>query len=107
MATTLMAKDKYDSESALHVVQMLEGIPKDLLDIFTPSNEDELIQLEINIVKWLARLSDRTKVMQLQRRFGLPVMPNQSLRDVTIRINILELKKRRKNDDGYSASSET
>lgn len=104
--TMLMAKDKdnkqvYKGSAAFHVVKMLEGIPKDLIDLFAPSNEDELAQLEINIVRWLARSQERAKVMQLQKRFDLPLRPNQSLRDVTIRLKILDLKRKRKfNGDG-------
>ncbi|MCK4816857.1 hypothetical protein KA005_13895 [bacterium] len=109
-----MAKDKdnkYDA-AAFHVVKMLEGIPKDLVDLFTPDDEDGLVQLEINIVKWLARAQERAKVMQLQKHHGLSLRPNQSLRDVTIRLKILELKKKLKSggnsgdyppfDTGYS-----
>lgn len=109
MVTILMAKDKDDEygAAAFHVVKMLEGIPKDLVDLFTPDNEDGLIQLEINIVKWLAKVQERTKVMQLQKYYSLPLRPNQSLRDVTIRLKILELKKNQKfggNDGDYLSS---
>lgn len=100
----LMAKDKddkleYKGMAVFHVVRMLGGIPKDLVDLFTPNSKDELIQLEMNIVKWLARAQERAKVMQLQKFHGLLLRPNQSLRDVTICLKILELKKKRKFKD--------
>lgn len=98
--------DKYDAAAAFYVFKMLEGIPKDLIDLFTPDDEDGLVQLEINIVKWLARAQERVKVMQLQKHHGLPLRPNQSLRDVIIRLKILELKKKAKfkgNDGDYSS----
>ena len=102
-----MTKDKFDHTkmAAFHVVKMLKGIPEDLIDLFTPNNNDELTQLEINIVKWLTKVQDRAKVMTLQKRYGLPLRPNQSLRDVRIRLRILELKKNQKfkdNGEGYS-----
>lgn len=105
--TMLMAKDKNDKLSkgtvaAFHVVKMLEGIPEDLKDLFTPTTEEELAQLEINIVKWRARVQERQKVMQLQGRYGLPLRPNQTLRDVAIRLKILELKKKRQSKGGGS-----
>lgn len=114
MADTSMAKndknDKSDhkSTSEYYIVKMLEGIPEDLVDLFTPNNEDELDQLEINVAKWLARSQEREKIMRLQKRYGLPLRPNQSLRDLTIRLKILELKKRRKFKDGgdYSPPDE-
>lgn len=111
----LMAKDKNDKLSdklskeitALHVVKMLDGIPEDIADLFTPETEDELKQLELNIIQWLSRIQERQKVMQLQKRHGLPLRPNQSLRDVTIRLRILELKRKRKpKDDGFDSSSD-
>ena len=97
MVNMVMAKDKNNKygAAALYVVKMLEGIPKDLVDLFTPDDEDGLVQLELNIVKWLARAQERVKVMQLQKHHGLPLRPNQSLRDVTIRLKILELKERK------------
>ena len=106
-----MAKDK-DKDgkyraTAFHVVKMLEGIPKDLVYLFTPNDEDGLVQLELNIVRWLARVQERTKVMQLQKHYGLSLRPNQSLRDVTIRLKILELKKNQKfggNDSDHLSS---
>jgi len=91
---------KFDmSKAALRVVKMLDGIPKDLVDLFTPNTDDELDQLEINVVRWWPRSQEREKVMRLQKRYDLPLKPNQSLRDVTIRIRILDLKKNRKFKD--------
>ena len=112
MVAMLMSKDKDDKlkyggtvATAFYVVRMLEGIPKDLIDLFTPNDADELAQLEINIVKWQARVQERVKVIRLQKYHKLPLRPNQSLRDVTIRLKILELKKRRKfnNNDSYDS----
>lgn len=101
MVIILMAKNKDDKygTAAFHVVKMLKGIPKDLVDLFTPNDDDGLVQLEMNIVKWLARVQERTKVIQLQKHYGLPLRPNQSLRDVTIRLKILELKQKKKFSD--------
>ncbi len=88
--------DKLPERAALfYVVKMLEGIPKDLADLFVPDGEDALMQLEINVVRWLAKVQEREKVIKLQKRYGLPIRPNQSLRDVTIRLKILELMKRK------------
>lgn len=106
MVTILMAKDKDGKYEAatFHAVKMLEGIPKDLVDLFTPDDEDGLVQLEINIVRWLVRVQERAKVMQLQKHYDLPLRPNQSLRDVTIRLKILELKKKFSDNGGDYSS---
>lgn len=108
--TMLMAKDKNDRLSKetpiFHVIKMLADIPKDLVDIFTPDGEDELVQLEVNIVKWLNKVLVREKVMKLQKHFDLPLRPNQSLRVVTIYSKISELKRRKRKfrNDGDSSS---
>ena len=105
MVIGLMTKNKdeksgYKGTAAFYIVKMLEGIPEDLVDLFTPGNKDELIQLEINIVMWLTRSKEREKVIQLQKYHGLPLRPNQSLRDVKIYAKIAELKKRKYKNNG-------
>jgi len=107
-----MAKNKddkleYDGSAAFHIVKMLEGIPEDLVDLFTPDSKGGLIQLEMNIVKWLAKAKEREKVMKLQKYHKLLLRPNQSLRTVTIYAKIAELKKKKQkfSDDGGSYPS--
>ncbi len=100
-----MAKDKNNKlfekkVAAFYTVKMFEGIPEDLRNLFVPEDVSQLIQLEMNIVKWLARVQEREKVMQIQKFHNLPLRPNQSLRDVTICLNILELRKKRKRKSG-------
>lgn len=91
-------KTKFTKNEAFYVIRMLENIPKDLLYIFSPGNDDELLQFEINIIRWLKKSQDRVKIMRLQKQHNLPLRPNQSLRDVLIRINILTLNKRQEFD---------
>ena len=88
--------DKIPPVEVFHVIKALEGIPEDLLDLFMPKSKEGLDQFEINIVMWLVRLGEREKVIRLQKYYGLPLYPNQSLREVAIRIKILELKKLKK-----------
>ena len=89
------------SAGVFHAIRALEGIPEDLLDLFVPKSKEGLDQFEMNIVRWLSRLNEREKVIKLQKHYGLPLHPNQSLREVAIRIKILELKKLKghKSDD--------
>lgn len=75
-----------------YALNMFDGLPEDILDIFVPDDKEEMLQLEMNIVRWLARAKEREKVLQLQRTHNLPLRPNQSLRDVVIRLKIVELK---------------
>jgi len=98
-------KSRYKGKAAFYIVKMLEGIPKDLVDLFTPNDEDELIQLEMNIIWWLAKSKERAKVIQLQKYHGLPFRPNQSLRDVKIYVKIVELAKKFRNNGGYQPPS--
>lgn len=90
---------KLSYDRAAGVLKMLEDIPEDLRDIFTPATKDELVELEINISNFRSRAKEREKVMQLQRQHNLPLRPNQTLEDVTKRIRIQQLKKRRRGGD--------
>lgn len=105
MVVDKQCNDKIPPAEVFHVIKALEGIPEDLLDLFVPESKKELDQFEINIVRWLARVNEREKVIKFQKHYGLPLHPNQSLREVAIRIKILELKKKLKkyrSDDSTS-----
>lgn len=103
MLVNKQRNDKIPLAEAFHVIRALEGIPEDLLDLFVPKSKEGLDQFEINIVRWLARANEREKVIKFQKHYGLPLYPNQSLREVAIRIKILELKKLKK----YRSDSST
>ena len=104
MLVNKQRNDKIPLAEAFHVIKALEGIPEDLLDLFFPESKEGLDQFEMNIVRWLSRVSEREKVIKYQKHYGLPLHPNQSLREVAIKIKILELKKLKKyrSDDSTS-----
>jgi len=77
-----------DLKTAPFVQKMVKAIPEDLRDLFIPKTEDELIQLEYQLVRLGKKEDIRTQVMRLQRKFGLPLRPNMSLKDVGVRIRI-------------------
>lgn len=85
--------EKFPYERAVYVLKMLEGVPDDIKDIFTPQTEDELLELELNTINFKSREKDREKVMQLQKQCGLPLHPNQTLRALMVRIRIQQLRK--------------
>lgn len=91
-------EDKHKA-AVFYITKMLNGLPEDLVDMFTPQTADELHQLEVNIEKWLIESYEREKIMRLQQKYNLPLRPNQSLRDLMIRIKIVELKKARQDGD--------
>lgn len=81
----------------MNILRMLKGIPVDLMNIFAPNTADELVQFELNVAKFRAREKERAKVMYLQKQHKLPLRPNQSLKDVVVRVRIKQLCKE-KND---------
>ena len=101
-------EDKSIEIPTFYVMNMIKDLPTDLLGIFVPLDKEGLIQLEMNIVRWVSREKEREKVVQLQRMHGLPFRPNQSLRDVIIRLKILDLKLRNEQyqDDADAPSSD-
>ncbi|MHA1833410.1 MAG: hypothetical protein ACTSV7_05415 [Candidatus Baldrarchaeia archaeon] len=78
-----------------HVQKMLLEVPKDLRDLFTPTTEDELLQLELHLAGFSKTQADRARVCHLQNQFGLTFSPNMSLDEVIIRVRIAILKKSR------------
>jgi len=97
-------KRKLNFEVAYNVVRFLAGLPKDIKNIFTPKNENDLLILEMNLIKFSSREKEREKVINIQRDFGLPLRPNQSLREVLISIRVLTLKK--KVNSAWNSSTE-
>lgn len=87
---------------AMHVLKMLEGLPEQIKDLFVSSTEDDLILFEINTVNFKKKEKERDRVIQLQKQYSLPLRPNQTLREVMIRIKIKQLKKNE--DDSYKDS---
>ena len=69
--------------------QVLEGIPKELHDIFiTPStNEIKLVEAYMHLRQ---REVIRNKVMEAQRKHGLPLEPNTSMARVVMKIRLKE-----------------
>jgi len=92
-------KTKLTDDRAVYVLRMLEGIPEDIKDIFIPRTEEEILELELNISNFRAHEKDREKAMQLQKQYNLPLHPNQTFREVMIRIRIQQLRKRNKDKD--------
>ncbi len=90
-----------DPRKHAYVLAEIKGIPMQLWNILCPRTFKGFALYLKNIAKWLIRSKERSKVIQLQKQYGLPLRPNQSLNEVKTRINIIQLKKRRgyKNDD--------
>lgn len=88
---------KYDIDKALqpfyNVRQMLEGIPRDIWDVFLPAAEEKLAVLESNILFFRRRAKDRDQVMSIQRLCGFPLRPNSSLRETNIKARLAGLQK--------------
>jgi len=96
---------KLNENASYNVVKILAGIPKDLLYIFVPKTAAELKQFEKTLAMWLIHTVERRKVIQLQKANGLPLRPNQSLREVRILVRIAKMKERKRkfgDEDGYS-----
>lgn len=75
---------------------MLDEIPRELWDIFLPDSVDDIKFMEKSIRKFKTREAERKKVISLQQTNGLPLRPNNSLRETKIKIRIKALKKGKK-----------
>ena len=58
---------------------MLEGLDRELWEIFLPEDPGRLILLELNLLSFVARAEKRERVMAMQNLCGFPLRPNASL----------------------------
>ncbi len=87
--------EKLGVSATQHVQKMLRDIPADLRDLFTPTTEDDLLQLELHLAGFSKSQEDRDRVRHLQHQFGLTPRPNMSLDEAIIRVRIAVLKQSR------------
>jgi len=74
--------------------QRLADIPKELWYIFLPVTEKESEQCGINIYMFDLRKKERDEVMSIQRKYNLPLRPNETMRQTLIKLNIKKLKRK-------------
>lgn len=98
--------DYSKKSAASSVLNALKGIPDDLKDIFVPKSSEELIQFEENVLKFAKRSKERDEVMRVQKKYGLPLRPNMSMRRTMTFIRLEELKKRKNNPPESSSPGE-
>lgn len=94
-----------------NVYEFLRGIPSSLLDIlgFGPNaTSDEYKEYIQRAIKITQENYQRHEKMRLQKKYGLPLRPNQGMRELRIVIKIIELKKRKedKNKQGEDDSND-
>ena len=78
-----------------NVRRMLEKLPHDIWGFFLPKNHNDLYKVELKIISQKISERERNLVMALQRRYGFPVRPNASLREVNIKVKIHRMKLKR------------
>lgn len=74
---------------------MLDGLPRDLWDIFLPETAGGLPDLEANIMSFVARADEREAVISLQRLCGMPLRPNESLAETKAKVRLRGVQKRK------------
>ena len=74
---------------------MLNGLPRDLWDIFLPETPGGLPDLEANIISFVARAEEREAVISLQRLCGMPVRPNEALAETKAKARLRGAQKRK------------
>ena len=74
-------------------------IPSDLKDILLP-DEAQMSQLAITIKRLRIKEEERNYVIEIQRRYRIPLRPNESVKRTMIRVRLAILRKRRDADEG-------
>ena len=90
-------------EPYYNVRHLLESIPQDLWDIFLPSTDAGLLELETRIVNFKAREVERQRVMAIQELCDFPLRPNATLKETQLKARLEGIRKdqlrRRRNGD--------
>ena len=87
-------KGQLDFSSAQHVKAFLKSLPKDLRKMFTPTTDDEIMELEIRLIQFNRTQKERDQVMQVQKKFDIPLHPRMTLEKVAVYARIALLKKK-------------
>ncbi|MFZ5981617.1 MAG: hypothetical protein ACOYVF_13395 [Candidatus Zixiibacteriota bacterium] len=82
-------------DSFYNIKVMLKNMPRELWDIFLPENVEGLPQLEMNLLAFKIRETDRNRVMVLQKLCGFPLRPNASLRETQAKARLQGLRKKK------------
>jgi hypothetical protein len=72
----------------------LSRVPHELRDILIPS-DDQLTAFGAAVKALRMKEEERYYVMDIQRRYGLPIRPNDSVKKTMIRVRLAILKERR------------
>ena len=62
-----------DPRKHAYVLAEIKGIPMQLWDILCPRTFKDFALYLKNIEKWLTRSKERSKIMLLQKQYGLPI----------------------------------
>ena len=79
-----------------NVRNMLEGIPRQLWDIFIPNTVEEFKATDGNVKSFDKRKKEREKVLALQRLYDFPLRPNNTLNEVMAKIMIEKMKRHKR-----------
>ncbi|KKL73914.1 hypothetical protein LCGC14_2070170 [marine sediment metagenome] len=94
-----------DPRTHAYVLNEIKHIPMQLWNILCPRTFKGFTLYLKNIKKWREGLNNRIKIRNMQKKYNLPLRPNQSMRDVIISIRVVELRRKRKGNDGNTRSN--
>lgn len=79
------------SQASLHILELVKVLPPAIRELLLPSDFDGFKRYEQRLERLRIRERTRDSVMNLQRRFNLPLRPNAPLSEVvaTVRVKLL------------------
>lgn len=93
----------YPIDTKAHYQSLVEQyrarIPADLKDILLSNDEDEISELAFAIKRLRAKEEERYYVTEIQRKHGIALRPNESVKKTMIRVRLDILRRRRSGDD--------
>jgi hypothetical protein len=80
------------------VSRYIARIPEDLRDLLIPPHE-HLAQFAAAVKALRTKEEERYYVLDIQRRYRIPIRPNESVKETMIRVRLAILKKRLSADE--------
>jgi hypothetical protein len=86
-----MARKIIDKHTLIE--KYLARIPSDIRDLLRP-DPDQLAEFAVAIKRLRVKEEERYYVREIQRRYGVPTRPNESVKRTMIRVRLALLKQR-------------
>jgi len=77
-------------------------IPSQLWDLFLPSETSEFMAFSATIKALRIREKARDYIMELRKKYGLPLRPNATVEETIKRVRLIRWQRKKRAESGYT-----